>query len=177
MGTAGVSCDRLLRMTWIRHLLAVAVLPFTVTVVIPIWIARRFRTGFSFGGTPSDIGLQAAGLVVLAIGLTLFAASLGHFIVHGRGTLAPWDPPRKLVIVGPYRYVRNPMISGVVFILAGEALLLRSWVHLQWMLIFLVVNLIYIPLAEEPMLETRFGDDYREYKRRVPRIVPRVRPL
>ena len=164
-------------MIWIRHLFAVAVLPFTVTVVVPVWIARRFGIAFGIGGTAFDIGLQAAGVIVLAIGLTLFAASLQHFVVHGRGTLAPWDPPRTLVIVGPYRYVRNPMISGVVFVLAGEALLLRSWPHLQWMLIFLVVNLIYIPLTEEPMLEARFGEDYREYKRRVPRIFPRVRPL
>ena len=95
--------------------------------------------------TPLEIVVQAAGLLAFALGLTLFAASLHHFIVHGRGTLAPWDPPPTLVVIGPYRYVRNPMISGVVFILAGEALLLLSWPHLQWMLIFLAINLIYIP--------------------------------
>jgi protein-S-isoprenylcysteine O-methyltransferase Ste14 len=164
-------------MIWIRHLLAIAVLPFTVTVVVPVWIARRSHVGFAIGGTIPELGIQATGLIALAIGLTLFVASLHHFIVHGRGTLAPWDPPQTLVVIGPYRYVRNPMISGVVFILIAETLLLRSWPHLQWMLIFLAINLIYIPLAEEPMLEARFGEDYRDYKRRVPRVFPRLRPM
>ena len=60
------------------------------------------------------------------VGLLLFAASLRQFAVRGKGTLAPWDPPKHLVVEGPYRYVRNPMISGVLFVLLGEALVLRS---------------------------------------------------
>ena len=131
-------------------------------------LCGRWLSGRALG-----FGLRlAAGLVALAIGLSLFVASLHHFVVHGRGTLAPWDPPAALVVIGPYRYVRNPMISGVLFVLFAEALLLRSWPHLEWMLTFLVINLIYIPLVEEPMLENRFGEPYREYKRRVPRLIP-----
>ena len=164
-------------MIWIRHLVAIAVLPFTVTVVVPIWIAQRAHTTIRIGTTPLDVATQAGGVLALGLGLTLFAASLHHFIVHGRGTLAPWDPPPALVVIGPYRYVRNPMISGVLFILAGEALLLLSWPHLSWMLIFLAINLIYIPLVEEPMLEARFGESYRAYKQRVPRVIPRLPPL
>ena len=68
------------------------------------------------------------------------------------------------------------MISGVVFVLFGEALLLGSRPHLLWALLFLAVNLVYIPLLEEPLLERRFGAAYREYCRHVPRIMPRLRP-
>ena len=99
-----------------------------------------------------------------------------RFASDGKGTLAPWDPPRRLVIHGPYRYVRNPMISGVVFVLFGEALMLRSGPHVQWALIFLIINFIYIPLLEERQLKERFGDAYVEYCRHVPRLLPRLRP-
>jgi protein-S-isoprenylcysteine O-methyltransferase Ste14 len=68
------------------------------------------------------------------------------------------------------------MISGVVFILFGEALALRSSAHLTWAVMVLAVNLVYIPAVEEPMLAERFGGSYREYTRHVPRMVPRLRP-
>jgi protein-S-isoprenylcysteine O-methyltransferase Ste14 len=119
---------------------------------------------------------QFAGLCLLLVGLTLFVSSLRRFATEGEGTLAPWDPPRRLVVRGPYRYVRNPMISGVVFVLFGEALLLVSVAHLMWALAFLVVNLIYIPLLEEPQLKRRFREEYVAYCRHVPRLVPRMRP-
>ena len=96
--------------------------------------------------------------------------------MEGKGTLAPWDPPRRLVVRGPYAYVRNPMISGVVFVLFGEALLLLSRPHLEWALLFLLINAVYIPLLEEPLLRERFGDEYREYSRHVPRLMPRLTP-
>jgi len=160
----------------LRHLIAIAVLPVTVTVLVPIWVARRSGVQIHLGSTAAELFLQFLGLVVLVIGLLLFVASLRQFIVRGRGTLAPWDPPKNLVVDGPYRYVRNPMISGVLFILFGEALVLLSRPHFDWALLFLVINAIYIPLLEEPMLRERFGDSYREYCRHVPRLRPRVRP-
>jgi protein-S-isoprenylcysteine O-methyltransferase Ste14 len=160
----------------LRHALAIAVLPFTVTVVVPVWIARRYGIVPAIGSSAPVLALQLAGLVVLAIGLLLFVTSLRRFANDGRGTLAPWDPPRRLVVHGPYRYVRNPMISGVVFVLAGQAALLASTPHALWALTFLVINLVIIPLLEEPFLEERFGEAYREYCRHVPRILPRTTP-
>ena len=106
----------------------------------------------------------------------LFGSSLRRFAGEGRGTLAPWDPPRRLVVRGPYRCVRNPMISGVAFVLVGLALAMRSWPHLIWAAVFGGINLLFIPLIEEPILERQFGEDYRAYRRRVPRFVPLVRP-
>ncbi len=160
----------------LRHLFAIAVFPFTVTVLIPVWIIRRYAVEIA---PPSSVGgllMALVGAALLVIGLVLFASTLRRFATEGKGTLAPWDPPRELVVRGPYRYVRNPMISGVICILFAEALLLRSIPHANWGVTFVIINLIYIPLLEEPMLERRFGDSYRRYCRHVPRIVPRWRP-
>ena len=160
----------------LRHLLSIAILPFTVTVVIPTWLARRYHVSLSLGTTPIEFVGQVLGVVSLAVGLALFVASLRQFAVRGRGTLAPWDPPKRLVVEGPYRYVRNPMISGVLFLLVGEALTLRSWPHAEWAMLFLAINLVYIPLSEEPQLERRFGASYAEYRQHVGRLLPRLRP-
>ncbi len=67
------------------------------------------------------------------------------------------------------------MIAGVNFIVFGEALILRSWPHALWALAFLAMNLWWIPWYEEPRLERRFGDEYRAYRRHVPRFFPRIR--
>lgn len=157
-----------------RHLFAIAVLPFTVTVLVPLWLARRYAVDASVPESIVGVVCVVFGVLLLAVGVSLFATSLHLFATEGKGTLAPWDPPRRLVIRGPYRYVRNPMISGVVFLLFAEGLLLRSLPHTLWALLFVALNLTYIPLLEEPQLEARFGDDYREYRRDVPRIFPRM---
>lgn len=160
----------------IRHLLAIAALPFLAAVLIPIWIARGNGVRPALGTTTTHLLVQVVGLGMVLLGLSLFVSSLRRFATNGKGTLAPWDPPRNLVIDGPYRYVRNPMISGVVFVLFGEALMLLSGPHVQWALIFLVINFIYIPLLEEQQLKARFGEAYLEYCRHVPRLLPRLRP-
>ena len=160
----------------VRHLLAIAVLPFTVAVLIPLWIARRYNVAIAVGTDALHVVTQLIGIASMAVGFLLFGESLRYFIVKGRGTLAPWDPPKRLVVDGPYRFVRNPMISGVLFVLFGEALLLLSWPHAWWALLFLAINFVYIPLLEEPLLEARFGDSYRDYRRHVRGFIPRLRP-
>jgi len=169
--------DNTIAVTYLlRHVLSVLILPTTVVLVVPVWIARNWHVvpgwPHSFPGWTALL----AGAFTLGIGLVLFAASLLHFAREGRGTLAPWDPPRHLVVRGPYRFVRNPMISGVLILLAGIALCLRSLPHAIWAATFVTVNLIVIPLVEEPDLEQRFGDEYRTYARAVPRFIPRVSP-
>lgn len=160
----------------LRHLLAVAVFPFVMAVVIPVWLARRDHVTLAAAETVPPLLVQLAGVLVLITGVVLFAWSLTRFASEGKGTLAPWDPPRRLVVRGPYRYVRNPMISGVILVLLGEALVLLSTSHMWWVLIFFGINAVYIPLLEEPQLESRFGDSYTEYRRHVPRLIPRLRP-
>jgi protein-S-isoprenylcysteine O-methyltransferase Ste14 len=160
----------------IRHLLAIALLPFMVAVVVPVWLASRTDLSDVKDLTPGAIAVQFSGLVVGGAGLVLFATSLRQFATKGKGTLAPRDPPRHLVVEGPYRFVRNPMISGVLLVLIGEALILCSWTHAAWALLFFCINSVYIPLLEEPQLAARFGADYVEYRRHVRRLIPRLRP-
>ena len=161
---------------FLRHTLAVLALPVTVVAIVPVWISRRYEAAASWPRGPAAITVVLLGIAVGLVGLGLFISTLRLFAHEGRGTLAPWDPPRHLVVRGPYRYVRNPMIAGVLFMLVGIALVLRSRPHAIWALLFLGINATYIPLLEEPPLEWRFGEEYREYRRHVPRFLPRLRP-
>lgn len=158
----------------LRHLVAIALLPFMVTVLIPIWLTARYEAPLA-GGLGVAV-LRALGIITIGLGLYLFAHSLGRFATEGEGTLAPWDPPRKLVVRGPYRFVRNPMISGVLLILFGEAMLLYSPALGAWALTFFGMNAVFIPLIEEPQLRDRFGAAYIEYCNHVPRLIPRTTP-
>jgi protein-S-isoprenylcysteine O-methyltransferase Ste14 len=161
----------------LRHLISIAALPFTMTVLIPAWILRGATGGR--GALPEALPRAAwmtLGALIGGVGLALFVTSLRRFATDGEGTLAPWDPPRRLVVRGPYRHVRNPMISGVVCIILAESLLLDSRALFTWGLTFLAINAVYIPLLEEPQLRQRFGASYDEYSRHVPRLVPRLSP-
>ncbi|MFQ5971774.1 MAG: methyltransferase family protein [Alphaproteobacteria bacterium] len=110
------------------------------------------------------------------LGLVFAIWTVRLFSERGGGTPAPWNPPTKLVVRGPYRHVRNPMITSVMAILAAEALLFRSWPVAAWLLAFLVVNAVYLPLFEERDLQRRFGEDYKLYRSNVPRWWPRLTP-
>jgi protein-S-isoprenylcysteine O-methyltransferase Ste14 len=88
----------------------------------------------------------------------------------------PWDPTQRLVVAGPYRHVRNPMISSVLFMVAGQALLWGSGLTAALAAVFFVVNHVYFITSEEPGLVKRFGDSYRAYKANVPRWLPRLQP-
>ena len=161
---------------FLRHALSIALLPFTVAVLVPLWIHRRYGTVIAAASSAPALLVQIAGVAVLAVGVVLFVLSLRRFARDGKGTLAPWDPPTRLVVRGPYRYVRNPMISGVLFVLIGEALVLRSLPHAAWAGIFLAANAVFIPWYEEPHLARVFGEPYRTYRAHVPRILPRLTP-
>ncbi len=152
------------------------VLPGTVLVFIPaviLWVVEDSK----FSAELATVGQLALWLALLAgiIGLGLSVWTVTIFMKFGEGTPAPWDPPKKLVVRGPYRYVRNPMIIGVLLVLVAEAMLLKSWPIAAWMMVFFIGNSIYFPLIEEKGLESRFADDYREYKAHVPRWIPRIR--
>ena len=153
-----------------RHLLAIGLLPVTVTVVVPALVL--WQGGADVAAWP----LAVLGVTLIALGLALVAWTVALFATVGRGTLAPWDPTSRLVVRGPYRHVRNPMISGVLAILLGEAALFGSVPLLVWLAAAFGVNAVYFPLVEEPGLRRRFGQEYDAYRANVPRWLPRLRP-
>jgi protein-S-isoprenylcysteine O-methyltransferase Ste14 len=152
-------------MRTLRHLAAIVVLPGTVTVLVPALLLA--------GADLAPWPLAVLGGALLCAGLGLIAWTVALFAGIGRGTLAPWDPTSRLVVRGPYRHVRNPMISGVLAVLLGEAALFGSLELLAWFAVVFAVNAVYFPLVEEPGLRRRFGADYEEYAARVPRWLPR----
>lgn len=157
----------------IRHLLSIALLPFVVVVLVPRALVAR--DALTVAALPA--ALVASGHVVGALffvaGFALFVWCVLLFARVGRGTLAPWDPTRRLVVAGPYRHVRNPMITAVCTMLAGEALFFHSPRIGGWLLLFVAINHSYFLLLEEPGLVARFGDEYERYRAAVPRWLPR----
>src|SRR5579872_994380 len=161
----------------IRSMVSVLALPVMVTGVLPAWIIHT--RGYAIGAglpMPLNVIVAVVGIAIAGIGLFLAAGAMRRFSTEGEGTLAPWDPPRKLVVRGTYRYVRNPMISGVLGILLGEAFFFSSMAIFKWFVFFTILNAIYMPLSEEPRLAARFGHDYLEYKCHVARWLPRLTP-
>ncbi len=162
-----------------KHLRAILLLPGMVLLVIPgfiLWLGGLDTLRLWRSVPLSKVFLPFIGGVCIGLGLLLMVATIRLFVTVGRGTLAPWEPPQHLVVRGVYRHVRNPMISGVGLVLLGESLLTASLPLFGWFLVFLIVNMIYIPLSEEPGLINRFGEEYRAYRRNVPRWVPRLKP-
>ena len=163
-------------MAW-RLLKTIIILPGTVLVIVPaVILLATSNSRFP----PEHIGPAQAlfwlGLVFAGIGFFLAALTVSLFMKFGQGTPAPWDPPQKLVVHGPYRYVRNPMITSVLFMLAAEAMFFQSWPIFFWLVLFFLLNNIYFPFFEERSLEKRFGSDYLEFKKHVPRWIPRLTP-
>ena len=157
---------------------AVVILPGTALAYIPaliLWLTRGTAHAARF---PPDMAFfWLAGLLFAAAGLAMMIWTMRLFAMKGGGgTPAPWQPVENFIVSGPYRHVRNPMIIGVNLFLTAEALLLGSWPIFAWIVAFVIVNTIYFALSEEPQLEKRFGQPYADYKRNVPRWLPRLTP-
>src|SRR5215472_10032832 len=143
-----------------RQCRAILLLPFTVAVVVPASILfltdpDTFDLWQSYPAT--RVGLPILGCAFIGLGLVLMVATIRLFVTVGQGTLAPWNPTQRLVVQGVYRHVRNPMISGVFFVLLGEAMLAASLPLFIWFIVFVIGNAVYIPLAEEPGLVERLA--------------------
>lgn len=153
-------------MTALRSFLFLIIAPGTVAGYIPLVLLRR--------GPQTETGVFAyLAFPLWAMGLSILLWSFWNFLVQGRGTPAPIDPPKELVAVGFYRYVRNPMYVGIFLILLGHFL----WFKYLWLLLYLAVVFLcfhlFVTLYEEPTLKRKFGASYEDYLRRVPRWIPR----
>ena len=120
------------------------------------------------------LSIVSGGILIL-VGLSIIWTTVSLFTDYGKGTPAPYSPPKILVAIGIYRYVRNPMMIGVWSVLIGEASLFMSIGLLIWFLIFFIASILFVIVWEEKDLANRFGEYYCEYKRNVPRWIPRIR--
>jgi protein-S-isoprenylcysteine O-methyltransferase Ste14 len=160
------------RRLWWRHLVSVLLFPATMTVFIPAVIAALVGVRGPDLTTIPGLALAIAGGVLIAVGIGLMAWTVFLFDRVGQGTLAIGSPI-KLVVRGPYRHVRNPMMTGVFCIQLGTAAVTASPWLLGWFALFCTAVVIAIPAFEEPHLGRRFGRDYAAYRQHVPRWIPR----
>jgi protein-S-isoprenylcysteine O-methyltransferase Ste14 len=113
------------------------------------------------------------GWALVVAGTVLVLWCIATFVARGRGTPAPFDPPREFVAAGPYRYVRNPMYIGGFGVLLGGGLTVRSPSIVGLAFLFLLLVHLLVLLYEEPALTSRFGEPYLHYKSSVHRWLPR----
>lgn len=156
----------------LMHLRDWLALPFTVTVIIPYFLNSLAVPLFN----EPPVITKIIGAAFFLSGLSLQLATTVLFKKFGQGTLAPWQPTQKLVIRGPYRYCRNPMITGVLMMLVGEALFLNARGVCIWAGMFFVMNTMFFIFKEEPDMHNRFGEQYDRYKSQVPRWIPKLTP-
>ena len=150
---------------FLRALFAFLALPTVVAGVIP-WLllpADRWRTDGTILGWP-----------VLSFGVFILLWCVRDFYVIGKGTLAPWDPPKKLVIVGLYRLVRNPMYIGVLGCVAGFSLIVGSPVTSAYTFLLAFAFHLRVLFYEEPALSRLFGEEWIRYRDRVSRWLPHL---
>lgn len=148
-----------------RSLLFLVLIPGTVAGYIP-WRILRARQQFAFPDF-SISSVLAAGLALL--GLCVLLVCVWDFFQVGRGTLAPFDPPQRLVVRGLYRFTRNPMYNGVIALLLGEAWFFQSSDLFQYALVIFIMFHLMVLIYEEPALDAKFGESYRAYRAAVPR--------
>jgi protein-S-isoprenylcysteine O-methyltransferase Ste14 len=152
---------------FLKNLLFTLVVPGTVAVYVPLLIAR--------GRVPASGPLFAVALALLVFGGTIYAWCVWDFATVGRGTPAPIDAPKQLVVRGLYRYTRNPMYVGVLLVILGWAALLRAAALVIYALSVGAGFHVFIVLYEERYLQKEFGAEYEDYRSRVGRWPPRLR--
>ena len=150
---------------FLKNLLFTVLIPGTVGVYIPLWLAGR-----RLPAAPAWAWLLSAPLFLA--GASLYFWCLWDFAVTGRGTPAPIDPPKKLIVRGPHRYVRNPMYLGVLSVVFGWAVLFRSADILVYGACVALLFHLFVLVIEEPSLRRLFGAEYEEYCRSVRRWIP-----
>jgi protein-S-isoprenylcysteine O-methyltransferase Ste14 len=145
------------------------------TIVVPGTVAGWLPYRLHRDSPPTDNPvLPLTAVLLIAIGALIYLhTAFWGFALHGDGTPAPIAPTKRLVVVGLHRYVRNPMYIGVALVVLGQAVLFRSWHVLEYLVIVVVIVQLFVFFYEEPTLARQFGQEYAEYKKKVPRWIPR----
>jgi len=138
-----------------------------------VYLPGRFLSWSSIVAPARTGAPQIAGMIIVAIGTAIALWCVFTFVFIGKGTPAPFDPPRKLVIRGPYRFVRNPMYIGAGMTLVGAALYYESVSILIYTGLFFLITHLFVVLYEEPTLRRTFGEEYETYFRGVRRWLPK----
>ena len=151
-------------MTALKSLLFLIVAPGMVAGYIPLGLLRN--------GSKINAGVFALiALPLWVIGTIILLWSFWNFLIQGRGTPAPIDPPKELVGVGFYRYTRNPMYVGVLLVIIGHFLWFGFWNLLIYAVVIFIAFNTFVANYEEPTLRKKFGAAYKEYCQRVPRWI------
>lgn len=151
-----------------RAFTAFLLLPGVFALLVPPLIARL---------DPWRAESWLFGLAIMALGASMLLWCVRDFYVSGKGTLAPWSPPRQLVVVGLYRHCRNPMYLGVLTLVAGWALVLGSVFVGAYAVVLALAFHLRVLLHEEPWLRSRFPKSWPAYVAAVPRWLPRKAPF
>jgi len=149
---------------FVKNLLFTILVPGTVAVFVPLCAFRHSEADISLG--------SVAAAVLLLIGALIYGWCLWDFAITGRGTPAPIDPPKSLVVRGLYKYTRNPMYVGVLCVIAGWALLFHSFSLSIYGVCVAASFHLFVLLYEEPYLKRTFGAAYEGYCSRVHRWLP-----
>lgn len=152
---------------FVFHIRDVVLLPGSVLVLIPTVIHK-----FTPHIIPGYWSIRLLSIAFFLGGLGLFIWTNYLFNSIAGGTLAPWSSKQKLVSHGPYIYNRNPMLTGVLFMLMGECLWFRSSPIMIWCGVFFLICSAFLIILEEPFLHKKFGEEYLTYKKKVPRWIP-----
>ena len=147
-----------------------ALAPGIVAGLFP-WMITRWRVADSVSWP-----VRTSGVALLVAGGSVLVSAFAGFVTEGLGTPAPVAPTQRLVIGGPYRYVRNPMYLAVLAAIAGQALVLGRTALVAYGFVVAVAFVVFVRLYEEPILRATFGDAYETYRRAVPGWWPRLRP-
>ena len=154
-----------------KTLIFTILVPGTIAVLLPYRLATSSgaRDLVAFGS------LRYFGLLFIVAGALIYLWCAWDFAITGRGTPAPIDPPKELVVRGLYKYVRNPMYIGVLCLVVGQAI----WFGALWLFVYAAIVFLsfsaFVIFYEEPALSGKFGDAYRRYCLRVPRWLPELR--
>lgn len=153
----------------LKTILFTIVVPGTVAGLVPYWILDGSRS-------LTEGPLEWLGAICFLLGASIYFRCAWEFAVRGMGTPAPIAPTKYLVTTGLHRYIRNPMYIGVFLVILGEAAGCRSLHLVEYAAAMLLTAHLFILFYEEPTLMRQFGKSYEDYKRRVPRWIPRLPP-